>query len=353
MNARLLSPLRVASLAALSVVAMSAATPAYAADGDVRIVEHRDRAGLHLLDRRGGDAPRLRAAVVVRQRDGRRQEPHLHQPPAEPRRVRRLRRQERRAGHPHHGGGREEAALGQRLRRAAAADVAVQYKLDGKTVEPGDIVGKSGKLDVEYTVENVTGKSQEVTFDDGKGGTVTKTVDVPIPMVGSLSLVAPSSFTNVSSQQANIAGDGKGGTKLSFTMTLFPPIGSTTADFGYTADIKDGVVPRSEISALPVNPLDSPTFKTAARQLQGRRRHRCRAHRRREPDRLEPPQAARRRGRPPRRADQAARRRGPAERRARRRGSTRCRQAGRRCVPAGRRARSAELRGEAPGRRHR
>ena len=38
MNARLLSPLRVASLAALSVVAMSAATPAYAADGDVRIV---------------------------------------------------------------------------------------------------------------------------------------------------------------------------------------------------------------------------------------------------------------------------------------------------------------------------
>ena len=98
---------------------------------------------------------------------------------------------------------------------------------------------------------------------------MTKTVDVPIPMVGSLSLVAPSSFTNVRSQQANIAGDGKGGTKLSFTMTLFPPIGSTTAVFGYTADVKDGVVPRAEISALPVNPLDSPTFKTAADSYQG------------------------------------------------------------------------------------
>ena len=108
-----------------------------------------------------------------------------------------------------------------------------------------------------------------MSFPDGKGGTVTKTVDVPIPMVGSLTLVAPPSFTNVSSQQANIAGDGKGGTKLSFTMTLFPPIGSTTAVFGYTADITDGVVPRAEISALPVNPLESPTFKSAATSYKG------------------------------------------------------------------------------------
>ena len=52
-------------------------------------------------------------------------------------------------------------------------------------------------------------------------------------------------------------------------MTLFPPLGSTTAVFGYTADIKDGVVPRSEISALPVNPMDSPTFKTAADSYKG------------------------------------------------------------------------------------
>ena len=148
-------------------------------------------------------------------------------------------------------------------------DVSVRYRLDGKTVKPGDIVGSDGKLDVQYTVENITGTPQEVSFDDGKGGTVTKTVDVPIPMVGSLSLVAPPNFDNVASKQANLAGDGKGGTKLSFTMTLFPPIGSTTAVFGYTADITNGVVPRSDISALPVNPLESPTFKTAATSYKG------------------------------------------------------------------------------------
>ncbi len=148
-------------------------------------------------------------------------------------------------------------------------DVSVEYKLDGETVEPGDIVGESGELEVLYTVKNITAQPQEVSFPDGSGGTTTETVDVPIPMVGSLSTVAPDSFTNVHSDQANMAGDGKGGTKLSFTMTLFPPIGSDTAEFGYTADIVDGVVPRSDVSALPVNPLESPTFAAAADSYQG------------------------------------------------------------------------------------
>lgn len=148
-------------------------------------------------------------------------------------------------------------------------DVSVAYKLDGRNVKPGDVVGKNGHLEVTYTVKNVTARPQQLTFDDGKGGSVTKTVPVPIPIVGSLDITAPSTFTHVQSEAANMAGDGKGGTKMSFTMTLFPPIGTDTAVFGYSADITDGVVPRAEISALPVNPLKSPTFKSAAGSYQG------------------------------------------------------------------------------------
>ena len=147
-------------------------------------------------------------------------------------------------------------------------DISVQYRLDGELVEPGDVVGSEGLLEVLYTVKNVTARPQEVTFTDGSGGTVTETVDVPIPMVGSLSTVAPPNFTDVKSEQANLAGDGKGGTKLSFTMTLFPPLGSDTAEFGYTATISDGVVPPSSVSALPVNPLESTSFKTAGESYQ-------------------------------------------------------------------------------------
>ena len=148
-------------------------------------------------------------------------------------------------------------------------DVNVEYFLDGESVDPSDVVGESGELEVKYTVTNVTGQEQELVVPDGSGGTVTKTVEVPIPMVGTLTTVAPSTFTDVASTTANMAGDGKGGTKLSFTMTLFPPIGSDTAEFGYTAQISDGLVPRASVSALPVNPLESPTFKSAATSYQG------------------------------------------------------------------------------------
>lgn len=147
-------------------------------------------------------------------------------------------------------------------------DIAIGYTLDGKTVKPGDLVGKSGKLEVSFTVENVTGEFQDVQVPDGKGNMVSKSLKVPIPMVGSLTTQTPASFSNVSSKQANVAGDGKGGAKLSFTMTLFPPIGSTTSTFGYTADITDGVVPRVDVSALPINPLESPTFASAAESYQ-------------------------------------------------------------------------------------
>jgi putative membrane protein len=143
------------------------------------------------------------------------------------------------------------------------------YLLNGKEVAPGKVVGASGDLEVRYRVENVTATSQQISFDDGTGQQVTKDAQVVIPMVGSLTTVLPSSFTDVSSAQANMAGDGRGGTKLSFTMTLFGPIGSATAEFGYTARIKHGQVPPASISALPVSPLESPSFKGGAASYKG------------------------------------------------------------------------------------
>ena len=148
-------------------------------------------------------------------------------------------------------------------------EVEVKYFLDGKQLKPGDVVGKSGNLKVEYTVRNVTGKSQEVSFDDGTGKTTSATEDVVIPMVGSLTTVLPSNFTDVRSDEANMAGDGRGGTKMSFTMTLFGPIGKPEATFGYQAKISDGVIPKASISALPVSPLDSPSFKGGAESYKG------------------------------------------------------------------------------------
>jgi len=142
--------------------------------------------------------------------------------------------------------------------------VTVTYKLNGKTVEAGDVVGKSGRLEVHYKVQNVTGKDQDVTYNDGTGQMITETQKVVIPMVGTLTTVLPSNFVDVASGEANMAGDGRGQTQMSFTMTLFGPIGSPTSEFGYSATITNGSIPDASISALPVNPLESPPFKGGA-----------------------------------------------------------------------------------------
>ena len=143
-------------------------------------------------------------------------------------------------------------------------EVEATYTLDGKPIAPDDVLGRSGHLEVRYTVKNVTGLPKVVTFDDGTGHNTSVTQSVVIPMVGSLATTLPDTFTNVASKEAALAGDGHGGTKLTFTMTLFGPIGTPTATFGYTADIVEGTLPKATVSALPVSPLDSPSFKGGA-----------------------------------------------------------------------------------------
>ncbi|WP_242511730.1 hypothetical protein [Pengzhenrongella frigida] len=139
--------------------------------------------------------------------------------------------------------------------------VEVTYLLDGKEVAPGKVVGKSGTLEVRYTVTNLTSREQDVTYDDGTGTQVTSPAVTVIPMIGQLVTILPPSFTAVTSGEASLAGDGHGGTRMTFQMTLFPPIGSPTAEFGYTAQVSGAVVPPATITALPVSPLASPSFK--------------------------------------------------------------------------------------------
>ncbi|MPZ60639.1 MAG: hypothetical protein GEU93_04950 [Propionibacteriales bacterium] len=152
--------------------------------------------------------------------------------------------------------------------RRLPLELEVGYWLNGEKVEPGDVVDADGELEVRYRVENVTAETEEITFADGTGGVVTRDADVVVPMVGSLTTTLPARFTGVRSDAASIAGDGAGGTTLTFGMTLFPPIGSAVAKFGYTAQIQDGVVPAATMSALPVNPLESP-YQSSAESYRG------------------------------------------------------------------------------------
>lgn len=138
-----------------------------------------------------------------------------------------------------------------------------KYFLDGAEVTPEEVAGATGKLRVEYTVANETGQLETITFTDAAGETVTKEVMVYTPIAGSFSTVLPSSFSNVASPEAAVAADGRGATKVQWSLTLLPPLSSPTATFGYTADIANGQLPEANLSVIPVQPNDNPTASSA------------------------------------------------------------------------------------------
>jgi putative membrane protein len=145
--------------------------------------------------------------------------------------------------------------------RALPVTVRVSYELDGKAVEPGGVVGRSGVLKATYRIANTTGEPTEVTYLDGKGRRRTATISVPTPFVGQLQTTLPGRFTGVDAPRADIAGDGRGGSLLTWTMVLFAPIGETEQEFGWTARIVNGIAPKASVQIVPVPPKRKPELK--------------------------------------------------------------------------------------------
>jgi putative membrane protein len=140
-------------------------------------------------------------------------------------------------------------------------DVSVTYELNGRPVKARDVVGRSGTLRVTYHVRNTTAKPTRVSYVDGKGATRTATVDVPTPLVGQLQTTLPGRFASLDAPRADVAGDGRGGNLLTWTMVLFSPIGELEQEFGWTARISDGVVPKVAVQIVPVPPKRKPELK--------------------------------------------------------------------------------------------
>jgi putative membrane protein len=132
--------------------------------------------------------------------------------------------------------------------------VKAEYRLNGEEVAPEDVVGKSGTLEVTYTVVNRTAEPTEITYLDGNGKEVKETVDLVTPYVGSLGVVLPRQFSEVSAEFADVAGDGRGGTGLKWSLVLFDPLGAPAQQLTWSAQIEDAELPPATLQAVPVAP---------------------------------------------------------------------------------------------------
>lgn len=140
-----------------------------------------------------------------------------------------------------------------------------EYRLNGELVEPQDVVGRSGTLDVRITISNRTAAPTDVSYFDASGNEVTESVDVPVPLVAIFEMVLPPSFSSVETPDYNVAGDGRGGTVLRANLVLFDglPTGGSTTTLFYTANISDGVIPEAQLDVVPVQPITHANFDGA------------------------------------------------------------------------------------------
>ncbi len=160
----------------------------------------------------------------------------------------------------------------QRTYSTATQDVlSVQTKvtLDGKPIDAKDVVGKTGLLDVEYTVVNSGKSKQTVTYQDAAGNTITQEEEVDLPIGGSVDITLPQGFNEITAKGASIGGNGTGGTKLSYSLVLFAPLGDPVSSFSYQTRITEGTLPEAEFTFLPIVPLDNPSVVTAKTAFTG------------------------------------------------------------------------------------
>jgi putative membrane protein len=152
--------------------------------------------------------------------------------------------------------------------KALPVTVKASYRLDGREVRAQDVVGKDGLLETTYHVTNVSGVPTEISYKDGKGVTRTATVDLVLPLLGQLSIDLPKSFSDLATPTADVAGDGRGGSLVSYTMVLFEPLGAPTQTFTWSARVKDAELPPATIELVPVS-TDNTSVATGKKSYSG------------------------------------------------------------------------------------
>lgn len=137
-------------------------------------------------------------------------------------------------------------------------EVSAEYVLDGETIAPDDLVGRSGTLTTTYTVRNVSVEPTEIEFRDAYGARQTETVDLPVPLAGQFESLLNRNYTDVIAEGGVVAGDGRGNTKLKWTLILFEPLGALEQTLSYTAEVTDVVVPPASVQVVPVTMDQAP-----------------------------------------------------------------------------------------------
>lgn len=133
--------------------------------------------------------------------------------------------------------------------------IEVTTTVDGKPVEPAQMVGVSGHVVLTYKFTNKTAVPTRISYRDPDKNLVTETRDVPVPFGGAFTITLPQGFSDISAPWAQ-GGMQPAGTTLSGTVMLFPPL-SNTSTLTIEARADDANLPGASMQALPLTLSDN------------------------------------------------------------------------------------------------
>jgi hypothetical protein len=151
------------------------------------------------------------------------------------------------------------------LDRIVPVSIEVAYRLDGEPIPAAALVGRSGRLEVTYTVVNRTAEARELRFFDAKGRARTVTRDVAVPFAGTLSVSLDERFTVVRSEGVRVVADRIGRQDLHADLVLFGPAGAPVRTITWSADVRDASVPAVQVRVAPIAVGDLASGLDAAR----------------------------------------------------------------------------------------
>jgi hypothetical protein len=151
------------------------------------------------------------------------------------------------------------------LDRIVPVSIEVAYRLDGEPIPPAALVGRSGRLEVTYTVVNRTAEARELRFFDAKGRARTVTRDVAVPFAGTLSVSLDERFNVVRSDGVRVVADRIGRQDLHADLVLFGPAGAPIRTIAWSADVRDASVPAVQVRVAPIAVGDLASGVDAAR----------------------------------------------------------------------------------------
>jgi X-X-X-Leu-X-X-Gly heptad repeat protein len=147
--------------------------------------------------------------------------------------------------------------------------VKVTAKVDGRSVPMSELQNVTGKVELQYTAENLTSTPTEITYAAGPGPK-TEEVDLTTAMGGTLDIQFPPSWTNIKSAEATvISGDGQGSTKFNAGYTLFEPFGTPKQTVTITADATGANLPPAVAQFSILEPKNNPTARALSQSLAG------------------------------------------------------------------------------------